>query len=444
MQNAHRRTEGRRFSYGLAAIALAGFVGRVVYVVLLRDRAVGGDGPGYRLGSIYLADGLGYINPLVRLATGVDVPDALHPPAWLTLLALPSSLGFRSYLSHQLFACAVGTATVAMTGIAGREAFGRRAGLVAAGVVAIYPNVWLYERELAAETLALFAVAVTIWLAYRFRSKPSTGRAAVLGLSVGALTMTRPEMLALAAFLVLPLVLGAGIHWRRRLASLAAATVCCAVVIAPWAVYNTTRFDRPVPLTTSLGSAMLQGNCEQTYHGELLGYYRLGCAVLRTGFSSDRSVADAEQREAALDFMRDNASRVPIVVAARVGRTFGVFRPFQQVHLDADRNTPLPVIRLGLFVFWALLPLGVAGAVLARRRGVPVYPLFAFPLAVLLSVLLTIGQTRYRAPAEIPLAILAAVAIDAALRWWQRWSRRAVDPTARTRAASHELEHSVH
>jgi 4-amino-4-deoxy-L-arabinose transferase-like glycosyltransferase len=237
--------------------------------------------------------------------------------------------------------------------------------------------------------------------------------------------MSRPELIALGAFLVLPLIAtAAGIEWRRRIVWLAAAGVACSLIVLPWSIYNSTRFERWVPLATSLGTTMLQGNCEPTYHGDLLGFYELGCAF-RKGFSSDASIADGEQREAAVDFMRDNASRVPIVVAARVGRTFGVFRPFQQMQLDRNRDTDLWVIRSGFFMYWALLPFALAGAVIARRRGIPIYPLLAFPAIVLLSVLLTMGQTRYRAPAEISLALLAAVAIDPGLRWWHARFRQA-------------------
>ena len=131
--------------------------------------------------------------------------------------------------------------------------------------------------------------------------------------------------------------------------------------------------------------------------------------------------------------MRDNLSRVPVVMAARVGRTFGVFRPFQQMQLDRAATRQLWVIRLGFFMYWALLPFAVAGAVIARRRGIPIYPLLVFPLTVVLSVLLTIGQTRYRVPAEISLVLLAAVGIEAGLRWWHAHSdKRPAEPVART------------
>ena len=72
-----------------------------------------------------------------------------------------------------------------MTGVAGSAGLVAD-GIVAAALVAVYPNVWLYEREVMAETLAFLGVATTIWLAYRFRAAPGVTGAVLLGLAVGA------------------------------------------------------------------------------------------------------------------------------------------------------------------------------------------------------------------------------------------------------------------
>ncbi len=294
-------------------------------------------------------------------------------------------------------------------------------GLIAAALVAVYPNIWLYERELVSEPLALLGVATALWLAYRYRATPNLGFAIALGAVVGVLAMTRSELIAISLLLVVPLILATRtVDWKRRVAWLAAAGLACVVVIAPWAGYNSTRFDRPVPLSAGLGAAMLTGNCPPTFHGKLLGSYEFGCIAFVRGLDPDPSIADGQYRHQALDFMRANKSRVPVVVAARVGRTFGFFRPFQQMHFEAERGTHLWVIRLGFLAYWALLPLAVVGCVVARRRRIPIYPLLAFPITVLLAVVTTIGAVRYRAPAEIPLVLLAALAIDAAITRGQR------------------------
>ena len=118
--------------------------------------------------------------------------------------------------------------------------------------------------------------------------------------------------------------------------------------------------------------------------------------------------------------MGDNLSRVPVVAAARIGRTFSVFRPFQQVHFEAERLSPLWVVRGGLFSFWLLAPFAVLGGVVARRRRIPIYPILVFFAVVLLAVTFAIGAVRYRAPAEVPLALLAAVGIDHLVRRFAR------------------------
>jgi hypothetical protein len=139
-------------------------------------------------------------------------------------------------------------------------------------------------------------------------------------------------------------------------------------------------------------------------------------------------VADGQYRSRAIDFMRENSSRVPIVSVARLGRTFNFYRPFQQVFFERERNTDLWVLRLAVICYWALLPPAVAGVVIARRRGIPVYPLLVFPVTVLIATLFTIGAVRYRAPAEIPLVLLAAVGLDAAIERSRR--RTAARPVA--------------
>jgi hypothetical protein len=210
-----------------------------------------------------------------------------------------------------------------MTGLAGRAAFGHSAGLIAAGVAAVYPNVWLYERELMSEPLALLLVATCIWLSYRFHASPSSRLAFALGITIGSLAMTRADAIVLLLFLVVPLVVKArGTAWRRRVVWLVLAGVGCVLLLAPWVAYNVTAFEHPVLLSTGLGTTMLQGNCDPTYSGRLLGYYRGGlleaCAIEGT-FSEDPTIADGQKRRAAIEYMNEHRARVPVVAAARIG-----------------------------------------------------------------------------------------------------------------------------
>lgn len=404
----------------LGAITLAALAWRIAYVLWQRDTIVWSDGLHYHQGANFLADGRGFINPIGVMFGGPVEPDAVHPPLWELILTVPSLLGLRTYLWHQLTACLVGAATVFMTGLAGREAFGRRVGLIAAAIAAVYANMWLFERELLSEPAAQCAIATIIWLSYRFRHRPDLGRAIALGAGLGLLVLVRSEMIMLSVLLVVPLVLRrTEVGTWRRVGWLAAAGMTCVLLIAPWAIYNSTRFERPVPLSTGLGSTLWSGNCPPAYSGPLYAY-STECTFYTPGISSDASVADGQFRGLAIDFMRDHISEVPLVSLARLGRTFGVFRPGQQLGFETFRGTSLWVFQLGTAMYWALLPLGVYGVVLARRRKVMVYPLLVVPLAVVLATAFTIGAIRYRAPAEVTLVLLAAVGIDQLLRLRRR------------------------
>ncbi len=405
-----------RFGCSLALTAFAGCVLRVIYDVASRHEVVGGDGFRYHYGSLFLADGKGFVAPLILILQHVSVPDTGHPPAWTILLAGVSKLGLRTWLEHQITASVVGTATIVMTGLAAAAAVGKRVGLLAAVLAAGYPFVWVYEREALSEPLALLGIATIIWLAYRFIAKPRACTAVALGAVVGVLAMTKSDQIAVAFLLVAPLILSRRrVEFRTRLEWLAAAAAICIAIMAPWSIYLSSRFDRPVVVAGAFGGTLAAGNCTLTYHGSLLGYYASTC-VFRSTDSKDPLSNDANAQKRALTFMRAHESQVPVVAAARIGRTFALFRPFQQIHLETERGTSAWVFRVGFFAYWVLLPFALAGVVMARRHEIPVYPLLVFPVVVATTVLLTIGSVRYRAPAEIPLAILAAIGIDGALR----------------------------
>ena len=67
---------------------------------------------------------------------------------------------------------------------------------------------------------------------------------------------------------------------------------------------------------------------------------------------------------------------------------------------------------LGFVSFWLLVPFAVAGAVLLRRRRVPITPLVAQFVIVAVTAAVIYGLVRFRVPAEVSLAVLAAVAVD--------------------------------
>jgi hypothetical protein len=129
---------------------------------------------------------------------------------------------------------------------------------------------------------------------------------------------------------------------------------------------------------------------------------------------SNEAVAAGRLRDQGLRYARDHAGRLPVVVAARLGRSFELFRPGQQAHEEAffeGRN--LTVERAGVGMYYVLALLAIAGAVVLRRRRGPWLVLLAPVGLVIFVSVISYGFTRFRVGAEPAIVVLAAVALDA-------------------------------
>jgi hypothetical protein len=115
--------------------------------------------------------------------------------------------------------------------------------------------------------------------------------------------------------------------------------------------------------------------------------------------------------------------RLPAVVVARERRMWGLYRPMQT---NPGRS---PWAQdAGVVMYYMLVPLTVCGFVLLRRRRVQTWPLVAPFVLVALAAALVYGYLRFRHPAEIPLVILAGVAIEQL--WLRLRARRPASSSA--------------
>ncbi|MDX6656056.1 MAG: hypothetical protein QOH62_849 [Solirubrobacteraceae bacterium] len=392
----------RGFERRLALIATLGLAVRVLYTVLNRRYAVIGDAQTFHLEAGFLADGQGFHHILD------GAPTAEHPPLHIVLLALVDLLGGHSVLSQKLVLCVVGSGTVVLVGVAGRLLGGPRLGLAAAGIAAGYPMLWLADGSLMSETTYAFFVAATLVCALAYRRRPSVLLAAALGALIALAALTRGEGLALLLLLALPLA------WRRprHLVAVGAAAVA---VLAPWTVRNLTTFDKPFLISTN-GEAIWAGaNCHQTYDTDQIGAWILACYGPQP--AGDESQQALVYRDRGLRYMRHHADRLPVVVAARLGRAWDVYRPWTQgTFFSALEGRRPRATHLGLLVYWALLPFAAVGAVVMPRRRRNGLWILLVPIAmVTLVAAATYGTTRFRMAAEPSIVLLAATGLEAAM-----------------------------
>jgi 4-amino-4-deoxy-L-arabinose transferase-like glycosyltransferase len=409
--------DDRRFWRILLLIALAAFAVRIAYVAFAKtNQPIRGDQLFYNAEANRMADGDLFIEPFdphPPPLIGQD-PAADHPPLTVMVLTPVSWVTDHNLVAQRVTMAVIGTAAVVVIGCLARRLAGNRAGWIAAGIAALYPNLWVNDGLIMSESLATLLVALALLYAYRFIREPKLWTAVALGGSCALAALTRAELILLVPLLAVPaaLVARSGSSAQRwKLAGVGVVT--SAVLIAPWVGYNLYRFEEPTFLSTNDGIALIGSNCDSVYFGDGIGLTDLKC--LGGNPRGDQSVDSKIYRDRAFDYIRAHKQRAVVVGFARAGRTWSVFRPWDMVSYNKGEGREGWVTILGLIAFYPLLIGAIAGWIVMRRRRRRVWPLLVPPLIVTIASVATYGQTRFRVPAEPSIVVLAAIAIAAVL-----------------------------
>jgi hypothetical protein len=401
-------------------VAVAG--GVVVRVAMLASKwgqdLLLNDSLWYSAQAVKLADGDGFVDPFY------GGPSAEHGPLTPLLVAPVSWIGDPVPWQRAVMTL-VGVAVVVGVGLLARRVAGWWAGVIAAALAAIYPNLWMNDSLVMSEAPAALLVVITLWLALDIVDalEPSdpTGPATVTtvttvrvlacGATIGLAGLARSELVLLAPLLVI-VVWRAGRftgvrHWTRT-----AALLCCgtAVVLAPWVGANLVRFDTPVLLTTNDGTTLLGANCEDAYYGSDIGGWSLFCVVEEgSALGEDPGSRSARHRRMAISYARDHAGRLPLIGAARLGRGLDVVGIDNQVNGDVGEERYRWASWSGVVSWWGMGVLAVLGV---RRVTGPVLWVLLTPVAgVAITTVVFYGAHRIRAPMEPVVVVLAAIAL---------------------------------
>ena len=409
----------RRFGLTLAALTLGALAIRVGYVLAVTR---------HQNGRLY--DSFWYYSTTIGLHSGQFFrapfsysPTASHPPMTTLLLGAASYIvGLRGGTTSSLLVMAVlGSAVVLCVGLLGRVVAGPWVGLTSAALAAVAPNFWMPSGILMSETPAMLCMALILLAVVRVIRRPSLVAALLLGVACGAEALVRAELLLFVPGLLVPAVLVArGASWRRRSLLLGVALVATMCVLAPWVGRNLATFKDPTYISSSIGETLLGSNCVQTYGGTYIGLWSVICATAVKG-GGDESVQSARDTHAAIEFVEHHTDRLPLVALARVAREWDLYKPTQMAMVEEGEGRPYDASLAGLGFYYLLLPFGVAGVVIFRRRRIDQWFLLVPAAVVTLVSALVIALVRYRAPFEVCLVVLAAPPMVLAV---QRFGRR--------------------
>jgi 4-amino-4-deoxy-L-arabinose transferase-like glycosyltransferase len=367
-------------------------------------------------------------------------PSALRPPVYPYLLGAVYAVTGDSVDAGRFANVALGGLSVLLLFLIGRRIWGRRVGLVAAALAAVFPPLVLLSRDLLSESLfiAMELAAVLCILEFR-RSGEGVRWPAAAGILCGVGALTRNPGIALA----IPIAYGA---WMlrpafrpRSLLPPAVVAACTILVILPWTVRNAVDFGRFVPLTSSLGFALAGTYNQESLDDDLHpGSWRTPVVTTEYGdlFHTpgiDEGTLDATMRRQALRFAWDHPGYVAEVAGENLLRLFelqdGSVVGAHNVggRLVADPRavstgrgigsaTPASE-RAGLAVAGVLALLGVVAIARTRaadlRARIPRGPWFLWlvPVIMILAATPINGLPRYRVPADPFLLILAAIGL---------------------------------
>jgi hypothetical protein len=359
-----------------------------------------------------IAAGEGYISYTLGTATSyypIGYPTLLAMTFWLVDHA-PVPGGDADVVA--VLHAALGTATVWFTFIIGRSIGGRRLGLVAAALVAVWPNLVLYTPTFALEPafLAASTGALAVAASHDWRTgPPSLPRSAAFGLALGVSVLIRPFSLPfLVAFAAAIAVTRAG--WRRVVSCTGVAAAVVVLLLVPWTLRNADALHAFVPVSTNLGDTA----CMSRYPGSNGSF-----AFTDHEWCADQGLPEAERNRAnlrmAVRFVREHPGEEVRLIGAR----FRLMMSHDHSGLEEnegirDRDRFLGgarrIVTTVADAWFAVVMVAAAVGLVLLARGWRRHPPRALvvisALGLLAIPLLLWGNPRF----HVPLAPLAAVA----------------------------------
>lgn len=366
-----------------------------------------------------------------RGAGGTRGPSAYFAPGYPYFLALVDLLDGhktrRGGAVHpaRIAQAVLGTITVALVGLVALELFGATAGLIALVLAAVYPVAIELAGTLVAENLLAALVLAAVYAGLRVRR--AGGRKTMYGWIAGAGVLTGLAALTHENAVLIALPLLAAVWSQkprlrpRSLAAPALLIATAALTILPWTIRNAVVMHRFIPVSDETGitlvgtyNAASAANPDVPYKWRIFyGIPGERPLIRQASRLTEPQLGDKLQRQA-LDYISAHPT-APIQVAFHnTLRLFELEGTFAWEASASAISLPTSTARIGVFGFWIVCLLALAGVVSKPVRAAPKW-VWGVPLLLALSVVLVNAETpRFRAPVDPFLILLAAAALAAA------------------------------
>jgi 4-amino-4-deoxy-L-arabinose transferase-like glycosyltransferase len=412
----------------LWGIVLVGFALRLGWALYARADAPdawqeSGDQFSYFHYGSEIARGRGYISYITGEATAyypIGYPALLGVLFFVVLhTPIPDNLLLAATLLHVVLS----TASVALVFVVGRAVASARVGLIAAAVMALFPNLVFQVATMQLETTFIFLVlaSMAVLVTHEWETgPPSVRRLLAFGACLGVTVLVRPFAAVLLVGLAGALLAGR-VGWQRVLVGVAVPLGVVVLLSVPWTIRNAVQLDAFVPSSTNMGDTLcLDRNLDAK------GGFRFadhdGCAP------PDLHEVPRNQQSTrkAIRFMLDHPDRELLQIVRRARITFGSDHdgieavqslgsgPFLA---ESVVDVAEPVADGYFFVVLAMAVAGLTGFASRDHRAGRLVVASGL-IGLLVIPLLLWGNPRFHLPLTPFMALSAAFALD----WlWRRW-----------------------
>jgi 4-amino-4-deoxy-L-arabinose transferase-like glycosyltransferase len=352
-------------------------------------------------------------------------------PLWPGVIAVIYGLvGERDHLVR-FFLCVVGSGTCLLVYFFAKDLFGSRVGLLAGLAAAVYPFLYIYDGWLYSESLYIFLLFAFCYALFRLQRTPRWPLMLISGVLLGLLSLTRPNGIAiLGLFVVWVLVLAWArvLAWRKAFQSMVVITLVSMIFVVPWTIRNYAVAHTFISIATGDGKVLVGAynnktvdpNFQNGYYfatwlrpeestPELVRQFPAQCAA------HCEVVRDGAYREAAIQWIQQHMSKMPMLIALHAANMWRLTSEEADLPINRfpDRTTSKLVVAMMEIITPLVFALAALGLIVTWKRWRELLFIYFMIAITIAECIVFYGISRFRAPIEPMLLVLAAGAV-----WW--------------------------